>query len=153
MSEPDDPTGTGDATFGSVLSLHIQEDIMRGAPARVVDGAKQVITLSTVLAGAYFTGTAFAQIGGIPSLYLRVVYLLPIIFWAATVLLAVPVAVPFREYGARLGEPLSAKSVFVSMVSGRVWYLRLALIVQALGIVAMLVVLWLQLGPAAGDAR
>jgi hypothetical protein len=127
------------------LWLRIQEDMFKAAPARVVDGGKQVITLSTVLAGAYFTGTAFTTLGFVESPYLRAAYLVPILLWVVAILFAVPAAIPLRRYEANLGDALAAKDLFVKMVPDRLWHLRVALLIQTLGIIAMLIVLWLRL--------
>ena len=69
--------------------LEIQKQSLLSAPGRVNEGGKQIITLSTVLAGAYFTAVAFANLSVIGSWPLRVLHVLPVCFWSLAILLAI----------------------------------------------------------------
>ena len=129
----------------AALWLEVQKDILKGVSARVVDGAKQVITLSTVLAGGYFTASAFTTLGYVDGYWLRALYVSPVVLWFAALIAAVPAAIPIRQYPTNIGDPLSAKYVFYEMGVGRLNYLRAALVLQAAGIFLMLIVLLFRL--------
>ncbi len=92
------------ASVATDVWLELQKQIILGAPERIVDGGKQIISLSTFLA-----------------------------------------VVPLRHFRVTLGDPLSGKDMLVDLAVNRVVWLRLGLIFQIVGILAMLVVLWFRL--------
>jgi len=145
MPRHDDPGTAQEPDAAEGVWLEVQKQSIVTAPARVTEGGKQIITLSTVLAGAYFTAVAFATLGAIESWPLRIVHVLPILLWSAAILCAIRTVVPVKEYGTTLGDALSGKSLFVETVLSKLVWLRLGLLFQLAGIVAMLVVLWLRL--------
>jgi len=136
---------TTQVEIASAIWLEVQKQAIVSAPSRVADGGKQIITLSTVLAGAYFTAVAFSSLGTIGNWALRAVHVLPILFWSAALVCAIPTVVPVRESPTSLGDPLSGKNVFVDTVHGNLVWLRLGLGLLLAGILAMLAVLWLRL--------
>jgi len=133
------------ASVATDVWLELQKQIILGAPERIVDGGKQIISLSTFLSGAYFTAVAFAQVSAIATWWLRLLYAGPILCWVMSLVFAVVAVVPLRHFRVTLGDPLSGKDMLVDLAVNRVVWLRLGLIFQIVGILAMLVVLWFRL--------
>jgi hypothetical protein len=137
--------------FAESIWLDVQKQSIVGAAARMAEGGKQIITLSTVLAGAYFTAVAFATLGSIGNYVLRIVHILPVFLWAVAILYAVPTVVPVTGHGMTLGDALSGKSVFVDTVLlSKLRGLRFAFYFLLAGIIVMLIVLWLRLSGLTG---
>ena len=135
------------------LWLKVQEQTIVTSQARVIDGGKQVITLSTVLSGAYFTALSFANLATVDSWLLRAIVVLPVLLWSLGIVAAIRIVVPVKEYATDVGNPLSGKLLFVNIVLEKVVWLRVGLWLQVWGIVVMLIVLWLRLAgmaPLAG---
>ena len=133
------------ASVATDVWLELQKQIILGAPERIVDGGNQIISLSTFLSGAYFTAVAFAQVSAIATWWLRLLYAGPILCWVMSLVFAVVAVVPLRHFRVTLGDPLSGKDMLVDLAVNRVVWLRLGLIFQIVGILAMLVVLWFRL--------
>jgi len=108
-----------------------------------------VITLSTVLSGAYFTALSFANLATLDSWFLRAIVVLPVLLWSLAILAAMRIVVPVKEYATDVGNPLSGKLLFVNIVLEKVVWLRVGLWLQVSGILMMLIVLWLRLGGTA----
>jgi len=142
---PNDPGSQKDLAFAEGVWLEAQKHSILDAPSKILEGAKQIIGLSTLLSGAYFTAVAFAQIGGVGTPHLKALFVAPIVFWVGAILFAIPAVVPLKEYETTLGDALAGKSIFTDLVIGKMKWLRLGLLFQVLGILAMLIVLWVRL--------
>jgi len=133
------------ASVATDVWLELQKQIILGAPERIVDGGKQIISLSTFLSGAYFTAVAFEQVSAIATWWLRLLHAGPILCWVMSLVFAVVAVVPLTHFPVKPGDPLSGKDMLVDLAVNRVVWLRLGLIFQIVGILAMLVVLWFRL--------
>jgi hypothetical protein len=142
------PAGT-DLEAAEKLWLKVQEQSMVSAQARIIDGGKQVITLSTALAGAYFTALAFSSLATVASVLVRIAIVLPVLCWTVAIIAAMRTVIPVKEYETSIGDALSGKMLFVESVLDKVKWLNVGLWLQLLGIVMMLVVLWLRLSGVA----
>ena len=128
--------------FVESVWLEVQKQTLLGSVKKIEEGAKQVITLATFLGGAYFAAVSFSKLGALDSLYLRSLFVAPLVSWLIAIGLAVPAIVPTRLHELNLGDPLSSKFFLVHFVTTHVRLLRLALFFQVLGIAAMMLVLW-----------
>lgn len=128
--------------FAENVWLEVQKQALLGSVKKVEEGAKQVITLTTFLGGAYFAAVSFAKLGVLESPYLRALFIAPLLSWLGAIACAVPAIVPTRLHQLNLGDALSGKLFLLNYINSNVKLLRCALIFQLLGIAAMMLVLW-----------
>jgi hypothetical protein len=141
-----DQTGLPEpVSFATDVWLELQKQVMVTSPKKVEEGAKQIITLSTFLSGAYFAAVSFAKLGAIENIFLRCLFVAPILMWVIAIGFAIPSIVPLRGHAITIGDPLSSKLFFVHFVQNNLKCLRRALLFQLLGIISMLLILWIVL--------